>query len=413
MVEPSRAELKYLVERQREEIKTLNDVGRLLSTATDPKEIVRSVASYLRHTFPLALCGVLTVEQRKLQVIRFATISQVDLATAVREICTAATGHLRQPLQETLLEQTIEDAGGSGQWAQPISYLRSNHSVPLTVNGKVIGLLSVFSGKNEAFNDDEQHAIAVVADQLGAALRNAFLVEELRLAGELKSQLLMVISHELRIPLTSIQEGVGLVLDGSLGTVTAEQNEFLTTVKANAARLETLISKVVMATQLVTGQLPLTIAQTDASAILKDLETTARPLAESKGVQLDCSGIPRSLPCRADAAHLTRAISHLVENAIQASPAQGRVTIHGLAGSSGIEIHIRDTGAGIPAEEVPKLFDMFSLVGGVDERKTGGLGLGLFIANAIVKAHGGTLQLESQVGHGTHLSIRLPSQEPA
>ncbi|MBI4323246.1 MAG: HAMP domain-containing histidine kinase [Candidatus Omnitrophica bacterium] len=414
MIEPSRAELKYLVERQREEIKTVNEVARLLSTTTDPDEIIRLVASYLRQTFPLALCGVLLSAQRKLHVIQFAKISQVDVATAIRDICAKASEQLAKPMEAHTLTRVVEDqSAGAGQWVQAsVGYLRSHHFAPLAADGQTVGLLSVFSGKAEAFTNDEQHVIDIVASQLRAALRNAFLLDELRRANELKNELLMVISHELRIPLTSIQEGVSLILDGSLGTVNAEQQEFLKTVDTNADRLQALVEKVVTATRLVTAQLAYTYEELELATLLQELEGLLRPLAEQQQVRLSLTAGGGSTAFRGDGKHLTQALRYVVENAIQASRPGGQVTVEGTPTPRGLDIHVSDTGAGIPPDALPTLFERFRFVGGVDNRKTGGLGLGLFIAKAIVTAHGGTIQLETQVSQGTRVTISLPKTPP-
>ena len=442
MIEPSRAELKYLIERQREEIKTVNEVARLLSTTTDPDEIIRLVASYLRQTFPLALCGVLLSAQRKLHVIRFAKISPADVATAIRDICAKASEQLAKPIEAQALTRVVEDqSAGAGQWVQaPVGSLRSHHFAPLVTerrrgspeargaaerrrgspgtegggmaDGDTMGLLSVFSGKAEAFTNEEQRVIEIVASQLRAALRNAFLLDELRRANELKNELLMVISHELRIPLTSIQEGVSLILDGSLGAVNAEQQEFLKTVDTNADRLQALVEKVVTATQLVTDQFACARQELTLATLLQECERLLGPLAKQQQVQLTLTAGGGSTAFQGDGKHLTQALCYVVENAIQASQPQGQVVVEATPTPGGLDIQVSDTGAGIPPEALPTLFEQFRFVGGVDNRKTGGLGLGLFIAKAIVTAHGGTIQLQSQVSQGTRVTISLPKTPP-
>ena len=428
MPDQTPAELKYLVERQREELRTLNELGKLLSLASDPQEVVRSVGSYLRQAFPLAMCAVLVLEPRKLQIIQFANIAQVDLASAIREICARASEHLPQLLTEESLGRTIEDQSAlPGQGAQgPISYLRSNHSAPLRFNGKVIGLLSVFSGKAQAFAKEEARVIGIVADQLGASLRNAFLLDELRHADSLKQELLMVISHELRIPLTSIKEGISLVLEGSLGPTTADQQDFLKTVDENAQRLDQLVEKVVVSTQLITGQLPYAMHEMDLGALAIALDTAFRPRAQAQQIDFTLAGLSASVKLEGDVKRLTNAVSELVANAIQAIPSPAtadeagggtipfarHVTVEAIPSPTQVELRISDTGAGLAAEELPRLFESFRLIGGVDDRKTGGLGLGLFIAKSIVEAHHGLIWAKSQVGHGTQIMIRLPRSQP-
>lgn len=408
MVEPSRAELKYLVERQREELKTVNDVGRLLSLTTDPAEIIRLVASYLKQTFPIALCGVLAAAQRRLLVIQFANISQVDLASALREIDAKATELLPPALRKEPIAPTLEDQSGATGRQGPIGYLRSHYISPMKTGGQVTGLLSVFSGKAEALTKEDCHAIDIVADRLQVALRNAFLLDELRQANQLKTDLLMVISHELRIPLTSIKEGVNLVLEGSLGAVTSDQQDFLKTVNDSAARLDALVEKVVLATRVVTGELKFELKPTDLRPILQDLQHVFGGQAQAKGAALAMDQVPERLPYLADAQALRTALANVIENAVQVTPAQGRVTVQVQQRADGIALEIQDTGPGIPEAELPRMFEQFRQVGGVDDRKTGGLGLGLFLAKTIVEGHRGTIQLDSRVGQGTRVTIRLP-----
>ncbi len=412
--ELSRAEFKYLLERQREEIKTINEVGRLLRTTNDPQELVHLVASYLRQTFPLVLCGVLLLDQKVLQVIRFAKIAQVDSANAIRELCAKTGEGFPLPLKEADFARTEEDRSGDpGQWAQTsAAYLRSNHFVPLTFNGKTMGRLGLFTPKEGAFTQEDQHVFAIVADQLAAALHNAFLLEELRRADRMKNDLLAVISHELRIPLTAIQEGTSLLAEGVLGPVNEEQGDFLKTVQKNAKRLQGLIEKVELASQLIAGKITYQFAQADAGEILKQVEESYRPLAEQRKVALALGGAERAA-CAADAKRLGQALAQLVENGIQATPEGGKVTVACSESPAGVEIQIADTGKGIPPEEIPKQFGQFSSVGGLNERKTGGMGMGLFMAKRILDAHHGSLRLESEPGKGTRAIVQIPKEQPA
>lgn len=412
MPEQTRAEFKYLIERQKEEIRTVNEVGRLLSSTIDPTEVVRLVAQYLKQAFPLALCAALVIDQRKLQLIQFAKIAQVDFKKAILDICAKATALLSRPIQEENLSITIEDSSADGQWGNaPIGYLRSSYMATLKFKNQTVGCLGVWGGKEEAFAKEDQHVIDIVADQMGAALRNAFLLDELKRAGELKNDLLKVISHELRIPLTTIKDGVSLVLEGALGPTTADQVDFLKTVSQNTNRLEAVIEKVETATQLIAGQLEYRFTPMALGELIKETAAACTPTAQEKGVELRVEIGSSPLQCPVDPKRIKQALSALVENGIQATPAGGRVAIHLTETPKGTQITVSDTGSGIPPEELPKLFEKLRMIGGINERKTGGLGLGLFLAKAIVEAHGGTIEIESQVGQKTEVKIFLPKEK--
>ncbi|MBI3319929.1 MAG: sensor histidine kinase [Candidatus Omnitrophica bacterium] len=123
-----------------------------------------------------------------------------------------------------------------------------------------------------------------------------------------------------------------------------------------------------------------------------------------------------SLQCVGDIEWLQRALGQLVENAIEASPPKGAVTISCQEAPDASILTIEDTGAGIPSEVRPVLFDRLRAAGGIDERKTGGLGLGLFIAKSVIQAHGGVIDVEGAAGGGTRMTVhilRKPEASPS
>jgi len=414
MTDTSRAELKYLVERQREEIRTLNEVGKLLSATTNPEDILRLVTSYLHQAFPVALCGIWLLQPRLLRVIPFAPIAQMEVTRAIRQMREAASELLRRPLNEEDGVPVMEPLDGRAHTGLSSTIaLRAHLVAPLMVKDQPIGLLCLFSGQEHGFSNEDHHAIGIVAEQLGAALRNALLVEELRRAGELKTELLSIVSHELNTPLTAVREGVDLVLEGEMGTITPDQQRLLKVASENAERLERLFQKVKMATEFTTGQTAFTFAAADVQAVLSDVEQTHRPLATAKGIQLTLVASAGPLTCSIDRAHLIAALDQLVDNALQATPSGGAVTLQGSATPTGVELQVLDTGTGIAPEAVPTLFEQFTSVGGIHDRKMGGLGLGLFIANSCIQGHGGSLHVDSTLGKGTRMLVRLPTHPPA
>ena len=407
MTEPSRAELKYLIERQREELRTLNEVGRLLGTATDPEEIVLLVATYLTRAFPVALCAAL-LPGRPLRFLQVAEISQVESDAAARAIRDAAARLLAPPTPDERFSPDVQMLeGADGEWAQPVSALRSSAMLPLIFTEQPEGLLCVFSGKSGAFSEDDERVLGIVADQFAGALRHAWLLDELKRANQLKSDLLLVISHELRIPLTSIKEGVSLILDGTLGATTSEQQDFLQVVSDSTNRLAQLIENVVMATEIMTGELRLSPAEADLRDLLAKAAEPFRNRAAAKELAFELSLPAQELRHPLDARWFGRAVGILIDNALKATAA-GTLGLSCAAGPDEIVVKITDTGVGIPPEELPTIFEQFRFVGGVDNRRTGGLGLGLFIANAVIAAHGGSIRIESKPGTGTTMEIRLP-----
>jgi len=411
MSEPTRAELKYFIERQREEIKTLNEAGKLLSLTTNPQQIVQLVTSYLRRTFPVALCGIWLLDHSKLYIAPFAPLGQAEIAGATRQMLAMASELLRRPITEAESVPVVEaSTDRAASWLHTATSLRSHLFAPLIAKEQPIGLLGLFSGQDEAFTNEDRHTVGVIAEQFAAALRSAFLMEELRRADELKNQMLSIVSHELSTPLTAIKEGLSLILDGSLGATSPDQQDFLKTVLENVERLEHLTQKVKTTTGIMTGQTRFTLESFDLRSLVANVEKTYRTMAASRGVHVKLIEYPKPLFWPTDTAYTTTALNQLVENAIQATPRDGFVTLKLSATPHEVDIQVLDTGCGIAKEALPTLFDQFKSIGDIHNRKMGGLGQGLFIARSLIEGQGGSISVESVVGQGTQMTVRLPKR---
>lgn len=412
MTDISRAELLYLVDRQRDELKTLNSVGKLLSSTTNPQQVVHLLANYVRQTLPgAAACALFSVQQKELRCISFAAVAEGALALAKHDLLASANELLRSNHKLQDLEEIAEDtAQTTGQWAQaPIGTLPSHHITPLRFEQTTIAVLGVFSGKANAFSKEDQHVIDIVADQASAALRNAYLLEELRRSDKLKNELLMLISHELHTPLTSISEGTNLILDGALGPTTQDQRDFLGTINQSANRLGALVEKTLLATQLMTKTLGFNFTAVDVSAVIKAVAHDMKAQADEKGVLFELAGTSHAVHAYGDEKMLRYVFLQLVENALQATPKGGLITLRIASVGGEVEVQVTDTGRGIPSKNIESIFQQFCFTGTIDDRKTGGLGLGLFTCKGIIEAHRGAIKLESQPDHGTKVTLRVPT----
>lgn len=224
----------------------------------------------------------------------------------------------------------------------------------------------------------------------------------------LKDELLAVLSHELRTPVTVIQEGISLLADSSFRSAPPDQKVLLDAVASNVKRLDTLFGKALIATQILTDKYECVSQPMDAAQVLEGLEASFKVAARSKGVILMVTKTEQPISCVGDAKRLEEALGYLVENSIQATASGGTVTVSSVPASAGVEFTVEDSGKGIAAEDLGSLFDRFSWIGGINERKTGGLGLGLFISKSIIERHGGTIVVSSVVGQGTRMSIKIP-----
>jgi signal transduction histidine kinase len=230
---------------------------------------------------------------------------------------------------------------------------------------------------------------------------------ELRQADRMKTEILDVLSHEVRIPLATIQEGASLLRERSDALSVSDREDVLKTAGDDMERLSRLFDKVLLVTEIVTNQVTCAEAPIEVEPVVQALIERWQNNARTKGLTLQVTQSTGRLRCVADTKWIGRALDELVANAIQASPPEGRVMLTCTTGPGTVEVAIRDTGSGIAHEELSTLFERFRWVGDTSERKTGGFGLGLFIAKSLVEAQGGRLMVESAIGRGTTMTVSL------
>ena len=206
------------------------------------------------------------------------------------------------------------------------------------------------------------------------------------------------VSHELRTPLTSIQGYTETLLD-TIAEEPASTREFLEIIRKNTARMSRFETEPVPPVEL-----------------LHDAEESFREIARGQGIDLQImesqngTGSAESLPMvLADREAIHQVFSNLIDNAMKYGRGGGRVELGARAAQRGIEFYVRDFGAGISSEHLPRLFERFYRVDKARSRESGGTGLGLAIAKHIMRAHRGSIRAESELNHGSMFVFTLPT----
>ncbi len=256
----------------------------------------------------------------------------------------------------------------------------------------------------------ELRAHGVAVEYLNRELANA--VEELRQAHAVKDRFLATASHELRTPLTVVRSHIETIL--SVGAEMAEEDRtrFLRVIMTESIRLTRLIDDLLDLSRLRSMREPLLLAEADLADLVRRTVAPLAPLAAAKRLDLVVRLPSRPVLVRCDADRMVRVVTNLVANAIQYT-AVGRVEVALDAdGDEGVgwNLAVRDTGPGIPSEILPDLFVPFSTTTvGRGAVEGSGTGLGLAIVRGIVEAHGGSIDVESEVGRGSVFRLRLPA----
>jgi two-component system cell cycle sensor histidine kinase PleC len=228
------------------------------------------------------------------------------------------------------------------------------------------------------------------------------------IASEAKSRFLATMSHELRTPLNAIIGFAELLLLRDIEQM-EQRRGYITDIRNSGAHLLALINDILDYSKLEADHLPLSETVFDLRRFLHDGVRLVRAQAEAAGVTLR-RPVPPAIALRGDGRRLRQCVVNLLANAIKFAP-RGEVTVSAaVTESAGLEIRVADSGCGIPADQLERVFEPFHQVENEFSRATNGTGLGLPLSRKLAERHGGTLLLESAAGRGTTAILSLPGR---
>jgi len=217
------------------------------------------------------------------------------------------------------------------------------------------------------------------------------------------------VSHELRTPLSSINLMIETILDTSGDAEAIEL--FLPRIKHEVDRMVHLVEDLLELTRAEAGRLRLRRERVDLASVASNILRTFEPRAAQSNVRLRMSGGPARID--GDPDRLAQVLVNLIDNSLRHTPSGGTVTVEVTANDGGATLVVRDTGAGIPFNDLPHVFERFYVVDRSRAREATGTGLGLSIVKGIVEAHGGTVTAESELGAGATFTCAFPASRAA
>jgi signal transduction histidine kinase len=231
---------------------------------------------------------------------------------------------------------------------------------------------------------------------------------KLKEAMEAKADLVNMVSHDLRIPLTAIKEGIDIVLVGEAGKVNDEQKEFLDLAKRNVERLTRLITDFLDYQKIEADRQQFNIQKNDINELMKDVHKTMEPVARQKGLDFRIDLEEGLSKTEFDYDGITRVVTNLVSNALKFT-AEGSICLRTRKDENTIVVAVSDTGCGISKDDLGKLFQKYGQIKSAKVKDIEGTGLGLAISKLIVEHHRGKIWAESQPGKGSTFFFYLPA----
>jgi GAF domain-containing protein/anti-sigma regulatory factor (Ser/Thr protein kinase) len=405
--------------RSVEELKALGEVGQEVSSTLD---LHRVLVTILNRSVDLggADAGVIFRYSRAERSFHFVEavgwseervrdVRRLNVAEAVTALGEAIAR--RAPLQIPDLRERPSNPLRDGAVADGY---RSVLIVPLVGGDRIMGTTILYRRVVGEFPEPTIRLMQTLASQSVLAIQNARLFreiaeksEQLAEASRHKSQFLANMSHELRTPLNAILGYAELLVDGIYGAVPERAMGVLERVQNNGKHLLALINDVLDLSKIEAGQLVLTVEDYAMPDVVHSVVSATEGLASTKGLAFTADIAPGLPTGRGDARRLAQVLLNLTGNAIKFTD-QGEVAIRAAAENGNFILTVRDTGPGIAPEDHDKIFEEFQQVDSSNTRKKGGTGLGLAISRRMVELQGGTIAVESALGHGATFRVTLP-----
>jgi signal transduction histidine kinase len=230
-------------------------------------------------------------------------------------------------------------------------------------------------------------------------------------AGDKKKQMIAVVSHELRSPLTAIHGSLSLLASGALGQLSDQAQSMLDIAERNAARLLELVDDLLDVEKLESGELQMQMGIVNTQSLTDRSMEAIQTLADRHGIQLKRP--QQHFDLCADGDRLVQVLVNLLSNAIKFSPDGSCISIDIIKHPGSLEFCISDKGRGIPAECQNRIFERFNQIQGAEASRAKGSGLGLWICRRIVEAHRGSIGVDSAMGQGSTFWFCIPTHNSA
>ncbi len=400
------------VEKRIAQIELVNEVAEKLTSTLELNEVLESAAETIRKSFNYFDVTIFLVNKQEGQAVLVAhSGNYVDFLPHDyrQKMSEGIVGWVATHGQRVL----VSDVGEDPRYiAYEYHSTKSELAIPIQVDQEVVGVLNVEDTKLHAFDDTDAMVLETLCDQLGSAIKNAKLYEEVKKANlklteldRMKSDFLSIVAHDFRSPLASVILAAKALLKRGESADPRRVNEYLTIIVDQANKLSHLAEDTLSIAKMESGQLSYFFKIVNVERLIKD---AAALVSFSRKHTLEFSVESGVAYIKGDQSKLRQVVQNLLSNAVKYSPRGGLITVKAQSFSTDqLLVSVSDEGMGIPTDQIGKLFQKFSRVDTGEAREIKGSGLGLWICREIVKAHGGRIWVESELGKGSTFKFTL------
>ncbi len=399
--------MAYAAERARsEQLALVNAVIGEIAGNLSRERILETAVRRIHASFRLAL-AMIAEPDPDAGLAHAVTVAGAESERLLRQDFPLGSGIIGRTLREkrTIL---VTDVSKDPDSVPQLESTACTLSIPILSGGEVAAVLNLESDTPGAFGRSEVMTLQTLADGIGIILRNAQLFGALEETNKrlveldrLKSEVVNVVAHDFRSPLAGVL-GHAEILETSLE---GERLQSAQSIIQAATHMAKLVDKTLETTRLETGRFPLDFALADFTAIVRSVLARA-PADPAHPLTTEVMEDP--VPVWADQDRLAEVLENLVSNAAKYSPKGGPIAVRVRVANDTVAVSVEDRGLGISPADVAKLFRPFSRIRNPATAGIQGSGLGLYICESIVRAHGGRLWVESEPGHGSVFSFTIP-----
>ena len=404
-------ELRQLIVR----LSRLVEVSVTLNSTLEPEPLLQFLIRSAADLLDGEAASILLFDE-KTQRLYFAASTGADPAE-LRKIPVPLEGSIAGTIYRDdsplIINEVAADPRHYRQVGEKIRFeARTMIGVPMRMRDRRIGVLEALNKRGGPFTESDLQTLSIIASQAAVAIHNANLVsalqkayDELGKVEKLKSDFIAIASHELRTPLGVIL-GYAAILKEDADQATSEH---AAAVLNSALRMRALIEDMTNMNMMRVGSAELAVSQQALQPILEAAYEEMRPLIEAKGQQVSRHVAPEQLLANVDAPKMMMALTNLLNNAMRFTPGGGRIELGLERHGAEAWLRVGDNGVGLPADQLERVFDQFYQVEHHMTRRHEGMGLGLSIVRAVVRAHSGRVWAESAGrDQGATFTIAVP-----